>query len=107
MRAHEIRQRLIVGRRCDGSLANQQNNQNMTGDRHGESSRHCTQQRPFHSSRCITGHQIAYPYTCRKPIPGIIQTIVSMLAESFLAVTVLTVLLIVGLAAVAKLLFGE
>jgi hypothetical protein len=30
-----------------------------------------------------------------------------MLAESFLAVTALTVLLIVGLAAVAKLLFGE
>jgi hypothetical protein len=30
-----------------------------------------------------------------------------MLAESFLAVTALTVLLIAGLAAVAKLLFGE
>lgn len=30
-----------------------------------------------------------------------------MLVESFLAVTALTVLLIVGLAAVAKLLFGE
>jgi hypothetical protein len=30
-----------------------------------------------------------------------------MLAESFLAVTALTVLLVIGLAAVAKLLFGE
>jgi hypothetical protein len=30
-----------------------------------------------------------------------------MLVESFLAVTALTVLLVVGLAAVAKLLFGE
>jgi hypothetical protein len=30
-----------------------------------------------------------------------------MLAESFLAMAVLTALLVVGLAAVAKLLFGE
>jgi hypothetical protein len=44
---------------------------------------------------------VSNPY--RKPV----ESVVLMLAESFLAIVALTALMVVGLAAVAKLLFSE